>query len=302
MTKKISIIIAITIITIGGIWMLMLTFFQHKDMAIDDIFWTSYVCDENGKISGGMIYTYKDGESECIARVALCNASMGEEQLLVGVQNLYPNAEGFKGIITYSISQNEVKEILSCDRIKNFLGGSDLDFRGSVQMTGDGKLYYVCDGKMILYDVEKDALEILFETSCYQYMLNESETCIYYSENSTLFRYDLIGMQNVSLINDVNNFSVSKDENIIIYENRKEQGLYLYQIDSGENEKLLDLNYPDSQISISNDNCYLLYTDYTESFTPTNRKVEICVLDLKSRRMSIIYNGNYSDNIRNVFW
>lgn len=302
MKQKISIIISI-IIAIGGICILIMAFSDHKDMAVDDIFWTRYVCDENGKINGGMIYTYKDGESECIAHIALCNASMGEEQLLVGVQNLYPGAEGFKGIITYNISQNEVKEILNCDRINNFLGDSSLDFRGNVQMTGDGNLYYfVCNGKMILYDVEKDDLEVLFETSCYQYSLNESETCIYYSENSTLFRYDLTGMKNDSVINDVNNFSVSKDENIIIYENRKEQGLYSYQIDSGENEKLLDLNYPDSQISISDDNCYLLYTDYTESSMATARKIEICVFDLESGSSSVIYKGDYSDNIRSVLW
>lgn len=300
--KKTSLIIAITIV-IGVIGILLLTFFRHKDMEIDDIIWTSYISDENGIISGGKIYVYKDGQRECIANIALSNVSMGEEQLLVGVQNLYPNAEGFKGIITYNISQKEVNEILSCDRIYDFLGDSHLDFCGNVQMTGDGKLFYfVCGGKMILYDVEKDELEVLFETSCYQYMLNESETYIYYSENKTLFRYNILDRENDILIDEVNNFSVSKDENIIIYENRKEQGLFLYQIDSGKNEKLVDLNYVDSQISISEDNCYLLYTDYTESSILTNRKVEICVFDLKSGSMSIIYKGNYSDNIRSVLW
>lgn len=302
MKKKISLIIAITIV-IGVIGLLTLTFFRHKDMVIDDIIWTSYICDENGIVNGGKIYAYKDGQRESIANIALSNVSMGEEQLLVGVQNLYPNAEGFKGIITYNISQKEVNEILSCDRIYDFLGDSDLEFRGNVQMTGDGKFYYfVCGGKMILYDVEKDELEILFKTSSYQYMLNESDTCIYYSEDKTLLRYNLIDREEDIIINDVNNFSVSNDENIIIYENRKEQGVFLYQIDSGKNEKLVDLNYVDSQLSISKDNCYLLYTDYTESSIPTNREVEICVLDLKSGRRSIIYKGNYSDNIRSVLW
>lgn len=296
MKKKIS---TITI----GICILLLAFGCRRDTEIDDVIWTSYVCDENGNINGGVINAYRDGKRVCIDNIALSNVSGSGEQLLVGVQNLYPNAEGFKGIVTYNISQKEVNEILNCDRIYDLVGNSNLDFRGNVQMTKDGKLYYfVCGEKMILYNAEKDKLEVLFETSCYQYMLNESETCIYYSENGTLFKYNFIEKEKDILINEVNNFSVSKDEKFIIYENRKEQSLFLYQIDSGKIEKLVGLNYSDSQISISDDNCYLLYTDYKESLIATNRKIEICVLDLKSGRRSIIYKGDYSDNIRSVLW
>lgn len=296
MKKKIT----IAVVSVG-ICLLMLVLFLRKDIEADDIIWTCDVSDENGYVNGGKIYLYRDGRSECIDNISLCNVSAKGENLLVGIQNCYPNAEGFKGIVTYNISSKEVNEVLSSDRIHEFLDDRSLNFRGNIQMTQDGKLYYfVCGDNMMLYDTEKDKMEVLFKASCYQYILNEKETYLYFSENRALFGYNILENTKELLLNDVNNFSVSKDEKMIVYENRKEQALFLYRIDSGENEKLLDLNYLDSQISISNDNRYLLYTDYKESLIPTNRMTEICIFELKTGKRRVIYKGSYSDNITSV--
>lgn len=143
--------------------MLWSAFFKYKDMEIDDILWTNSVNDKNKHIH--TIYLYGDGKREKIGDILLDCISKKGENLLVGVQNLYPNADEFRGIVTYDISSKEVSKILARDKIDDFLGEGNHEFRGNIQMTKDGNFFYfVRGGKMISYDVEKDELEILFET------------------------------------------------------------------------------------------------------------------------------------------
>lgn len=291
------------IIIAGGVCILVAAFFLKKDIKTDDIIWTSYVHDKNGNINGGRVCTYRDGKRECIDNIALSNVSMKEKNLLVGMQNLYPDAKGFKGIITYNISSKEVIEILACDRIYDYLDDRKIDFRGNIQVTKDGNLYFfTCGKKMLLYDVEKDNLETLFETSCNQYVLNEGETCLYFSENGILFQYNLAEHTKDKIIDQVNNFTISRDETLIIYEDRKKRELFLMEMETGKKEKLLEVNYVDNLIYISEDNKCLLYTDYKESMIPTNRRVEIYVFELETGKQKKIYRGDYGDNIRSVLW
>lgn len=282
--------------------MLWSTFFRYKDMEIDDIFWTNSITDKNKHVH--TIYLYRDGKIENIGDISLDYISKNGENLLVGVQNLYPNEGEFRGIVTYNISSKEVCEILARDKIDDFLGEGNHEFRGNIQMTKDGNFFYFVRGKkMISYDVENDKLEILFETSSRHYPLNEEETCLFFEDSpNTLYRYNLSTKTKDVLINGVNNFAVSKDEKIIVYENRKEKALFLYDMDSGEKEKLVELNYGCSVVSISADNRYILYTDYKEAFVPTNRKIRIYVLDLETGKRRTIYKGNYHENIGNVLW
>lgn len=300
--KKLSIVTLVVVVMIGGACTL-LTLFQNKDVEVGNIVWTDHFPDEDGYITGGAIYLYDNGKTEKAGDVALCHVSQKDGSLLVGVQNWYPNADGFKGIVTYDVSSKEVKEILECDKICDFLGDGNADFCGNVQMTRDGKsFYFACGGKMICYDAEKDKMEILFEASCHQYSLNENGTCLYFSADATLFRYDLSTNAKEVLLKDVWYFSVSKDEKAIAYENRDEQALYLHRVDTGEDEKIADLNYIGSTTCISEDNRYVLYTDYKEAVVPTNRRIEIYVLELDTGKRKLIYKGNYKENIEVARW
>lgn len=303
MKKRLSIALLAILLIIGGSYMLLLTLFQHKGMEVGNIIWTDHIPDEDGYITGGAIYIYNNGKTEKVGDIALCHVSRKDGNLLVGVQNIYPNADGFKGIVTYDVSSKEVKEILECDKIWDFLGDGNDDFRGNVQMTRDGKsFYFVCGGKMVCYDAEKDKMEILFDASCHQYSLNENETCLYFSADATLFRYDLSTKTKDALLKDVWDFSVSKDEKVIAYENREEQALYLHRVEAGEDDKIVDLNYMDSTICLSADNRYVLYTDYKEAVVPTNHRIEIYILELGTGKRTLIYKGNYKENIEVARW
>ena len=74
------------------------------------------------------------------------------------------------------------------------------------------------------------------------------------------------------------------------------------EMETGKKEKLLEVNYVDNLIYISEDNKCLLYTDYKESMIPTNRRVEIYVFELETGKQKKIYRGDYGDNIRSVLW
>ncbi len=302
MKKKIGLLIVAIIAITGGTYMLWSAFFKYKDMEIDDILWTNSVNDKNKHIH--TIYLYRDGKREKIGDILLDCISKKGENLLVGVQNLYPNADEFRGIVTYDISSKEVSEILARDKIDDFLGEGNHEFRGNIQMTKDGNFFYfVRGGKMISYDVENDKLEILFETSSRYYSLNEEETCLFFSNSPTLYRYNLSTKTIDTLLNGcIYSFAVSKDEKVIVYEEFKEKALFLYNMDTKEKEKLVDLNYGYGIVYISEDNRYILYTDYKEAFVPTNRKIRIYVLDLETGKRRIIYKGNYHENIGNVLW
>lgn len=276
--------------------MLQSVFFQNKDRIVDDIIWTNNV-DVNG-----MICLYHDGEIENNSDIYLDYVSKKGKELLIGVQNLHPNIEGFKGIVIYNMSSKEVTEILEYDKIRDFLGDGDKDFRGNIQMTEDGRFFYfVYGGKMMVYDAEKDEMEILFEAFCYQYVLNKKETCLYFSADKTLYKYDLLTKTTEFLNDNVYNFAISEDEELVCYENRDEGALYLYQIDSGESEKLLTTNDGYS-MGISADKRYVLYIDYKGAIVPSNYKPYIKVFDLETAKSETIYKGKYEDNISVVPW
>lgn len=279
--------------------MLRSAFFRHKDMEIDDIIWI----DGYGEDSG--IYLYRDGKTENIGKISLKNFSKKGENLLVGVQNLYSNSEGVKGIVTYDISTKEVNDILACDKIYDFLGEGNHEFGGNIQMTEDGKyLYFLCGDKMISYDVEKDKMEILFETWCESYVLNEQGTCLYYCDRSALYRYDLSAKKQdiVVLIDGIYSFAISRDEKTLVYRDRDNHELYLFRMNTKEKEELVKLDYIWGVVYISDDNRYVLYTDYKETFVPTNRKIRIYVIDLETGKRRTIFKGTYQDNIGNVLW
>ena len=294
--------------------MLWSAFFRYKDMEIDDIIWTNNVCYKEENVNGkniflykGTINLYRDGKIETVGDILLSNFSKNGENLLVGMQNLYPDTEGFKGIITYDIATRELNEILAYDKICDFLGEENHELLGKIQMTMDGKLFYfACGKKIILYDAEKSTLDLLFETqtSCNEYFLNAKETCLYYSDSPhTLYKYDILTKKQDSLIDqDVYNFAVSKDEKLVVYENRRDKALFLYYMDTGEKRKLVDLNYGYSAVYISEDSRYILYTDYREAIVPTNCKIIIYVKELETGKRRTIYKGTYQDNIGNVLW
>lgn len=302
MKKKVSLLVLILVLALGAS-MILSVFFRCKDMEIDDIIWTKYVYGKNGQWKGE-IYLYSNGKTENIGDIMLRHVSKKGESLLIGVQNLGLPGDRYKGIVTYDIFTKEVREILECDKIDDFLGRGNHDFRGNIQMAGDGKFFYfVCGDKMILYDVEKDRLEILFETMSDRYFLNEKETHLYFSDDHCIIcRYNLQSRTKEPLIKNVNYFAVSRDEKMIVYVSRETDELFLYRLDTGETEKLVKLTYPYSEMNISRDNRYILYTNYKESIIPTNRRIEICVLDLETGKRKIIYRGDYEDNIGNVLW
>lgn len=294
--------------------MLRSAFFRHKDMEIDDIIWTNNVCYKEEYVNGkniflyrGAINLYRDGKTETVGDILLSNFSKNGENLLVGMQNLYPNMEGFKGIITYDIVTRELKEILAYDKICDFLGEGNHELLGKIQMTMDGKfIYFACGKKMISYDTEKSTLELLFETqtSCNEYFLNAKETCLYYSDSPhTLYRYDILTKTRDTMIDqDIYNFAVSKDEKLVVYESRRDKALFLCHMDTGKKEKLVDLNYGYGVVYISDDSRYILYTDYKEAIVPTNCKIIIYVMDLETGKRRTIFKGTYQDNIGNVLW
>lgn len=297
--KKTGLLIVAILIIAGGVYMLWSVFRQYKDMEIDDIIWT------DGYGEDSRIYLYRGGKTENIGNISLKNFSKKGETQLVGVQNLYSNSKGFKGIVTYNITTKEVNEILACDKIYDFLGEGNHEFGGNIQMTDDGKyLYFLCDDKMISYDVEKDQMEILFETWCESYILNEQGTCLFFCDRPALCRYDLSTKERdeVALINGIYSFAISKDEKMLVYRDCDNNELCLFRMDTKEKKKLVELDYIWGAVYISDDNRYVLYTDYKESFVPTNRKIGVYVIDLETGKRRTIYKGTYQDNIGNVLW
>lgn len=306
--KKISIIISILVV-MGIIAIVsIIAGSSLSTNALEDvpsIIWSRYISDENGHITGGELCSYDVGTKEIrtLEDIALDHVSYDGKSLLVGIQNLFPDSSGFKGIVTYDIHTGELREILSCDEIYAMLDENDHAFCGEVQMDSDKKsFYFLCGGKLFLYDAEKEELTVLFDTAGTQCVLSSNGETLYYSEGGKLYAYHPENKETETVLEGVYNFTVSNDEKMIVYENRKEEGIYLYLPETGEDKELFQVNYPDNVLSTSDDNGYLLFTDYKETIPATNIKTIIGIYDFSTGKKTVVYQGEYGEDFRGMLW
>ena len=306
MKKEIGISILLGILVVGGIGIMIgRNYFCESLTEINPIILSCDYSDSEGYVNSGLIYFYNVGkkEKESIGNIALDKISYDGKNVLTGIQNMFPNSVGFRGIITYDVSTHEITEVLSCSRIYDMLGNNNHTFTGNIQMNSTRDIFvFACGGKMFMYDLNNDKLETLFDTSSNQYILPADGKNLYFSENSNLYSYNFMSGKKEVILEGVYNFAISKDENIIAYENQKEKSIYLYIKNTQENREIIQLKHSGSQMYISENNGYLLFTDYKGSVVPNNYKIEICIYDFAKNKISIVYRGKYEDDYRNVVW
>lgn len=306
MKKKIGIGILLMILIVGGIGVMIgRNFFCESLTGVNPIIFSCYHSNSEGYVNDGAIYSYnvEEKKKENLGNIALDKISYDGKNVLTGIQNIFPNSDGFRGIITYDISTQETVEVLSCSRIYDMLGENNYTFTGNIQMNSTKDIFvFSCGGKMFRYSLNEDKLEVLFDTSSNHYKLSADGKYLYFSENSNLYFYDFIRGKKEVLLEGVYNFAISKDESIIAYENRKEKSIYLYDLDTQENKEIIQLKHSGSQMYISENNGYLLFTDYKGSIVPNNYKIEICIYDFDKNKISIVYKGKYEEDYRNVVW
>ncbi|MGN0245346.1 MAG: hypothetical protein ACI4DK_05220 [Lachnospiraceae bacterium] len=305
MKKKSVYISILLILIIGGIGVILgKTLICDSLKGLNPIIISCYSSDSDGHVNGGTIYSYdvEKKEKENIGNIALDNISYDGKNL-VGVQNNYPDSIGFKGIITYDIHTQEITEILPCSRIYEMLDEKNHLFTGNIQMNSNADIMvFACGGKMFMYSINEDELAELFSTSSNQYILSSDGTCLYFSENSNLYSYNFMSGKKEVMLEGVYNFAISSDEKTIVYENQKEEMIYLYIVETQENKEIIKLNESGGNMYFSKDNGYLLFTDRKSSFVPTNYKIQICIYDIANSKISVVYRGKYEDNYRNVIW
>lgn len=305
MKKKIGISILLVILVVGSGVMIGRNFFCKSFTGIKPIIFSCYNSNSDGYVNGGTIYLYnvEKKKRENIGNIALDKISYDGKNTLVGVQNLFPNSTGFRGIITYNISTQKIVEVLSCSRIYDMLDENNHTFTGNIQMNSTKDIFiFVCGKKMFMYNLNEEKLEELFDTSSNQYILSADGKYLYFSENGNLYLYDFKSKEKEVMIEGVYNFAISKDESTITYENQKEKSIHLYDLDTQENKEIIQLKHSGSQMYFSENNEYLLFTDYKGSIVPNNYKIEICIYDFAKNEISIIFKGKYEDNYRSVVW
>lgn len=153
---------------------------------------------------------------------------------------------------------------------------------------------------MIEYARNTDTLTVLFHTDSPQFELSGDEKNIYFTENSTLYKYSILHGTKEKVIDGVFQFAVSDNEDLIAFENKDSKEIWLYYPQNDQTEKIADLHSIDNNLSFGKDGNFLLYTDYKYSIVPGNMKIRIKLYDLEEKTTLTAYKGDYSDNIRTV--
>ena len=304
MRKKI-VGISILIILVGIGVILGKKFVYEPVQDIEPVIWSCYSTDTNGYVNGGAIYSYdvQNKEKKLVGNIALDYISSDGKGILTGVQNMFPNANGFQGIVTYNTYSGEIVEVISTSRIFDMLEGDNHSFYGNIQMdSSQENFYFLYGGKMFKYAVNEDRLTILFDTPSNQCVLSQNEESLYFTENQCLYLYNLQKDEKVKLLEGVYRFAISSDEDMIAYENKSEKKICLYIVSTKENKEIVQLKHSGVQLHISDNSKYLLFTDYKELIIPTNYNIEIGIYDFVNNQISIVYKGTAEENFRTVLF
>lgn len=300
-------LIKIIIVMLGGALVIMGIFLLKKDFKTEGMFWTQYDYNENGSMTGGSIYSYHNGEIECIDHQVLDNASI-YGTTIVGLQNAHVGLTGYQGIVLYDINTKEVQEILSFARIEEALGIDKENWLiGCIQMSADeNRFYFSYNHKLVCYNRECDELSVMAENILYlgSIVLNEEETGLYYSDSGTLMFYDFSSGQRKEILSGVDTFSLANGDRFLIYSHREKDELWKYDLESKENKKLCNLKRSSgNKIVVSPDNQYVAYTDSKEAFVPTALKYYLIVREVKTGRKKVIYKGKYGEaGMNSLVW
>ena len=303
--KKNYIILVVTLIMLGlgGIGVFFLKEVINSRLENIQIVWSQFYSDDSGKVVSGKILNYDPNKKEKIVLgdIPLDNMSLVGDSSFIGFQKTFGDVNKFLGIVIYHSDTGETEEIIDYERLVQESGSAyNPEFAGSIRVSNDEKkIYFLFANQMIEYARNTDTLTVLFHTDSPQFELS-GEKSIYFTENSTLYKYSILHGTKEKVIDGVFQFAVSDDEDLIAFENKDSKEIWLYYPQNDQTEKIADLHSIDSNLSFGEDGSFLLYTDYKYSIVPGNMKIRIKLYDLEEKTALIAYKGDYSENIRTV--
>lgn len=304
--KKNYIILVVTLIMLGlgGIGVFFLKEVINSRLENIQIVWSQFYSDDSGKVVSGKILNYDPNKKEKIVLgdIPLDNMSLVGDSSFIGFQKTLGDVNKFLGIVIYHSDTGETEEIIDYERLVQESGSAyNPEFAGSIRVSNDEKkIYFLFANQMIEYARNTDTLTVLFHTDSPQFELSGDEKSIYFTENSTLYKYSILHGTKEKVIDGVFQFAVSDDEDLIAFENKDSKEIWLYYPQNDQTEKIADLHSIDSNLSFGEDGSFLLYTDYKYSIVPGNMKIRIKLYDLEEKTALIAYKGDYSENIRTV--
>lgn len=304
--KKTYVILAVTLIVLGlgGIGVLFLKEVINSKLENIQIVWSQFYSDDSGRVVSGEILNYDPNRKEKIVLgdIPLDNMSLVGENSFIGFQKTFGDTDQFLGIVIYHSDTGEREEIIDYERLVQESGSAySPEFAGSIRASSnEKKIYFLFASQMIEYTRDTDTLSTLFHTDSPQFELSDDEDNIYFTENSTLYKYNISHGTKEKIIDGVFQFAVSDDEELIAFENKESKEIWLYYPKNDRTEKIADLHSIDSNLSFGEDESFLLYTDYKYSIVPGNMKIRIRLYDLEEKTTLTAYKGDYSENIRTV--
>lgn len=215
-------------------------------------------------------------------------------------------------IVEYDINERKLTSILSSEQAEAYLNKNSYE-KPITRREGYDVQYYDNEnrisfkyGKYLMGYSQQEGFSVIYSFEYggrYAYSWMEDDNALLLNDGYELIKYNTLTGKRSTIIKQSRpfNFVLSKDESYVIYEDRKTESLYRYDLKSGEQNRLCGVSGSQPKLTMSKDNRYLLCRDrqlgYINSLKPL-----IYIIDVESGKKYLVKDFVYDTEIAGVAW
>lgn len=267
-----------------------------------NIIW-SQRCQENPKKTGLVQYNLNNSQKVWLLNENFSSMSYNmEKQSIIGVIRTLKDGIYSSSVMEYNLATAS-ESVLINDRIRDIGTVERIEYYGEkviflAKKEGIGTLYF--------YDLSGSVLEEICKAdkeSGRGFQIGSSGKCLYFLQDETLYRLNLLTHKKKLLLNSVTSFEISHDEKKIAYA-MNARGLYLYDIETEKNRNLVSV-LGGEIFRFSPDDSMIVYMDRKANLLEqlVNSSRDCCKLyNLVNEKIYDIYEWNSGEYVDDIIW
>ena len=253
----------------------------------------------NGKYDHGeLLKIDKNAKEKKIEDFSLTDARSIGNGRIVGVYNKKESASA--PIVIYDIESGNIQEATAIDNNIN-------EQRISVNEDNTAIYYVEEEGGLVRYDLLSNKKVVVNENKRMKYpVVTKDEKMLYYWLSGTVIQYNLKNKTHEEIIHDAVEYELSTDNSFIIFRRLKENGskiiFYKYDIETGEEQELIELNRSAYRIIISEDGTKFMYSVDSYAYFSEWAKTSLYVYDLETNRAQKVFKTKAGEQLHTIIF
>ncbi len=253
----------------------------------------------NGKYNHGEVLTIdKNSKEKKIEDFSLTDAQGIGNGRIVGVYNQRETDSA--PIVIYDTESGNIQEAIAIDKSIN-------DQRISVNEDNTAIYYVEKEQGLVKYDLLSKKKVIVNENKrMASPAVTKDEKMLYYWLDGTVIQYNLKNNTHEEIIHHVAEYELSFDDSFIIFMRPKDNGsktiIYKYDIETGEEQQIIELKNYAHRIRISEDGTKFLYTVDSYAYFSEWAKTSLYVYDLETNRAQKVFKTKAGEDFDTIIF